>query len=609
MSLSVFCNFVLLQGMASLDMMDDENTDDQPMAKEMDPFKQHFEFLLTDDFADSILQKRCSWKTEETDLPGIGCGIECHPEDTSASLLSEANEDRSLCQLHVKRSLCAQVSMTNVKLAGVELKQDDSSFTALQRGLFGVINKYVDLYYPRRCYASAEELQFVYCLHVVNHVLKTRGRVLAHNAKLRSRTDDVPDHCRDQGLTRPKVVILLPFRHAALCVVNMIAHLLSSEQQSVMNKARFESEYGSADEPSVMGKKPEDYEATFKGNIDDNFRIGISITKKSVKLYTKFLSSDIIIASPVSLRAAMEPAEKGDSNECDFLSSVEIVIVDQADVLFMQNWDHVLYIFQHLNCQPKQANGVDFSRVRMWSLNGWSKLYRQTLIFSEFDLQCLRSLNTRHCSNYAGQLQVKPTASRCAWVQVVVRMRHEFCRFAVDSLVDVDDKRFEYFTSKILPLYTDAAMAQTLVFVSSSLDFIRLRNEFVRKEIEFVRLSEYNDTKETQRARGAFVHGRSHLALMSERFHFFRRYNHIRGIRHVVFYDLPNRPHFYAEICNWVRDLRRPLAEDSATCRVLYCKYDILRLRAVLGNERMQNLLLSEKDRYMFNPPALELHT
>lgn len=590
-------------------MMTNEDTDEQPTVKELDPFKQHFETVLEDDFAESILQKRCGWETEEKDLHEIGHAVVSYPEISPANVLSETSDKFSLHQLHVKQSLCAQVSMTNVKFAGVPLKEDDSSFTAQQRALFGIINKYVDLYYPRRCYANAEELRFVYCLHAVNHILKTRGRVLAHNAKLHSKPDDVPDEYRDQGLTRPKVLILLPFRHAALRVVNILAHLLSGEQQAVMNKTRFEGEYGCADEPSVMGKKPEDFEAMFEGNIDDNFRIGISITKKSVKLYTKFLSSDIIIASPVSLRAAMEPAEKDDSNERDFLSSIEMVIVDQADVLFMQNWDHVLHIFEHLNCQPKQSNGVDFSRVRMWSLNGWSKLYRQTLLFSEFDLQPLRSLFTRHSSNYAGQVQVRPNASRCAWVQIVVRMRHEFFRFAVDSPADVDDKRFDFFTSKILQLCTDASMAQTLVFVSSSLDFIRLRNEFVHKEVEFVRLSEYDDAKETQRARGAFVHGRTHLALMTERFHFFRRYNHIRGIRHIVFYDLPTRPHFYAEICNWVRDLRRPLAEDSATCRVLYCKYDILRLRAVVGNERMQKLLLSEKERCIFNPPALELRT
>lgn len=30
--------------------------------------------------------------------------------------------------------------------------------------------------------------------------------------------------------------------------------------------------------------KPDDYNATFEGNVDDNFKIGISLTKKTVKV-------------------------------------------------------------------------------------------------------------------------------------------------------------------------------------------------------------------------------------------------------------------------------------------------------------------------------------
>ena len=38
---------------------------------------------------------------------------------------------------------------------------------------------------------------------------------------------------RDQGLTRPKVLIVLPFREAALRVVNMMIGLLKSDDQVI----------------------------------------------------------------------------------------------------------------------------------------------------------------------------------------------------------------------------------------------------------------------------------------------------------------------------------------------------------------------------------------
>lgn len=78
----------------------------------------------------------------------------------------------------------------------------------------------------------------------------------------------------------PQVLIVVPFREAALRVVQLFISLLegdSKKQIIVSNKKRFNGEYGSDPEERPPNlKRPEDYEAVFVGNIDDHFRIGNS---------------------------------------------------------------------------------------------------------------------------------------------------------------------------------------------------------------------------------------------------------------------------------------------------------------------------------------------
>ena len=70
-----------------------------------------------------------------------------------------------------------------------------------------------------------------------------------------------------------------------------------------MNKKRFYDEFGESDDgDSSKDVRPDDFKQMFTGNIDDFFRLGISVTRKSMKLYEKFYSADIIIASPLGLR-------------------------------------------------------------------------------------------------------------------------------------------------------------------------------------------------------------------------------------------------------------------------------------------------------------------
>jgi len=207
-------------------------------------------------------------------------------------------------------------------------------------------------------------------------VLKARSKILLHNSKL-GRKKDVPDAFRDRGLTRVSVLIVVPFRESALAIVHTLMSLLTPSGSSkksvvnVLNKKRFLDEYSSNRDvpPDHM---PDDYIQTFTGNVDDAFRIGVGVTKNSLKLYNDFYTSDIIIASPLGLRTLIG-AEGESSRDYDFLNSVELLIFDQADLFLMQNWDHVDHIMSHLHLQPTSAHDADFSRVRMWALRGWSR--------------------------------------------------------------------------------------------------------------------------------------------------------------------------------------------------------------------------------------------
>lgn len=304
------------------------------------------------------------WDTTTSEDPELNTAIQYTLRDTEET--TGSTKVKSWDDLKVKARLRDPFAKLNASvLDDTTTAEGNVPFTPLQQHLFPYLNNYNSLLFNTETHNNASVLRHLYALHALNHVYKTRDRVLKNTAKIKS---DANAEFRDQGFTRPKVLILLPFRNMALEVVKMLISLSGTTQQD--NKKRFFDEFGIDPEEDVVDpKKPKDHHRTFAGNIDDCFRVGIKFSRKQMKLFADFYSSDIIIASPLGLRMVIG-AEGEKKRDFDFLSAIEMVILDRTDVFMMQNWDHVVHIFEHLNLIPKDAHGCDFSRVRAYYLDG-----------------------------------------------------------------------------------------------------------------------------------------------------------------------------------------------------------------------------------------------
>ncbi|KAL2256554.1 hypothetical protein VTK26DRAFT_1492 [Humicola hyalothermophila] len=479
-----------------------------------------------------------------------------------------------------------------------------AKFDQVEQTIAPLLFNYRDILYCNRTVAGSQGIRRMACLHALNHVFKTRDRVIKNNSRL-ARADGNEDlELRDQGFTRPKVLMILPTRQSCVKMVEMIVSICQPDQQE--NRKRFEDGY--VDKLSKFSdEKPEDFRDLFSGNDDDMFRLGLKFTRKTIKYFAQFYNSDIIFASPLGLRMAIG-SEEDKKLDFDYLSSIELVIVDQADALLMQNWEHVEFIFEHLNIQPRDAHDCDFSRVRSWYLDDQAKYFRQTVVFSAFNTPELAELQRAHCHNWAGKARLQQECPGTIQ-HLPVKARQTFSRFEAASIAADPDARFAYFTRAIVPLLTkhkarDAA--GTLVFIPSYLDFVRVRNYFANnpavEHVSFGAVSEYADVPEASRARSHFLNGRHKVLLYTERAHHFRRYQ-IKGAKRVVFYALPDNPLFYREIAGGYlakSEQSLLLEPGQGVVRVMFSKYDVMKLERIVGTSRVGKMIHEQGDTFDF---------
>ncbi|ONK64654.1 uncharacterized protein A4U43_C07F28440 [Asparagus officinalis] len=560
-------------------------------------FHRHLEDILTDEHADELTKSIWKYKWE---MPATGRSMSKWM-GTGERLSMEVSSDSVY---GVKQKLYKH--WLDIFKASAFADLDPQL-----RFFFSLCHSYRDIMHCNKkpFYLKGEEdsvIMDAYLMHALDHVFKTRDLVSKNNAKISTDPDGKMEEILsasnflDHGFTRPKVMFLLPLGSIALHVVKRLIQLIpTSNKTNIEHMDRFLKEFGTddteeEDKDSKTKKpvKPKDFQRLFGGNNNDHFMIGIKITKRSIKFYHDFYSSDIIIASPLGLIAKIGEAEAEKAKDVDYLSSIELLIIDHADVIAMQNWSHLNTVVEQLNHMPSKQHQTDVMRIRQWYLNGHARFYRQTILLGAFLNPDMNALFNRSCMNYEGKVKLL-SEYKGVLPKVLPQVKQVYQRFDASSIVDVDDARLDYFSNKVFPKIKDSVEGGIMLFVSSYFEYVRVRNFLTSQNASFCLFGDYAEPRDISRARVWFFEGKRKIMLYTERAHFYRRYK-IRGIKNLFIYSLPERKEFYPEIINMLE------GSNNLMCNVLFSRFDHLRLERVVGTGAAKRMVSSDKKIFVF---------
>lgn len=568
-------------------------------------FNSHLAYTLSKEELDNLLKKKLKYKV----LPSINI-LNCKWEGT---------QEYSLEDLSKYPDYGLKLKLYKHWLDLFKTSGGNDFHSSKQILFFSLCNSYQDILHSNKKPFYLKGLEEdsstmdAYVMHALNHIFRTRSVVKKNDAKLAKLQDIAKEEILsgggflDHGFTRPKVLILLPLASIALRVVRRFIQLTpSSHKVNVEHLDRFSNDFGAgskedSEDKSVVhddqkskseSSKPSDFQVLFGGNNNDHFMFGIKFTRGSIKLYSDFYSSDMIVASPLGLITKIGEAEVEKEKDVDYLSSIEVLIIDHADIIAMQNWSHVNTVVEQLNRLPSKQHGTDVMRIRPWYLDGHAQFYRQTIILASYLNPDINALFNHHCVNYQGKVK-SVCEHKGILPKVLLQVRQIYERFNAASVVDADDARLEFFAKKVFPKIKDSIQGGIMLFISSYFEFVRLRNFLKSQNASFCLLGEYTMQSDISRARVWFFEGRRKIMLYTERAHFYHRYK-IRGIQNLIIYSLPERKEFYPEIVNMLE------GSHNMTCTVLFSRFDQFRLERIVGAASARRMVTSKKDIFAF---------
>jgi hypothetical protein len=481
----------------------------------------------------------------------------------------------------------------------------------------------------RSSYLMLSAYMLSFMLHKAERVEKNNRRLRKKPHLLMQEEDSCMSSFRDQGPNRPRICFIAPFRGNANELVRNWMSLLNLEASEVGNFEKFDEEYKDQDVRNEHSKNWEPWRRElFKGHYDDanydDFCIGINFTfgGKMRILFPKTSqaicsSVDVIVASPLALsriaaadRRAIrlrdkhkveEEGENGDNNIeedgkpiMDFLSGIELLVVDRIDALAMQNLDNCVDIVNSVNARAVSTISADINRIEAkFHSPETARAARQTVLFAGSTLrdEYFTSLGLRDVFDYDDHRNCSGVALTRALKQKI--KQQFFIRVPIHHVSERTDTLIQYFKNNFWKEVGNE-IKQLVIVVANAQDFLPLQ-EFLHDEgivdcfLSELTLSDIGGKRRKQMKHilRAFREGDIRTIVVTERLLWYQRIR-ITGAKHVLFLGCPLTDSIYHDV---LADITDPF-RCTSTC--LFTANEKLAIERVVGTHNLDKLVTDQ---------------
>lgn len=180
------------------------------------------------DDVEKLINGTCEKEKTSMEWPELGNLFVTTPELT-------INDNKSFINKQPPPAFESSSDLESIGLQPSLANRVNLPMTPLQSELLSLINSYKDIYYPYRTFDNAEQIRQVYTIHALNYIFKTRACVMLNTKKIEEEESKnsglvIDDLYRDQGLARPKVLIVTPFRDSAYRIVNIMSEIIKKKE-------------------------------------------------------------------------------------------------------------------------------------------------------------------------------------------------------------------------------------------------------------------------------------------------------------------------------------------------------------------------------------------